>query len=340
MGGGFRRSAALAVEQLAAFRQPLHVAADLYRAAADPVAARHRVGQRQAFQQRADHPDREAVAGAHGVHHGRHRHAGDQPFAVGIAIVGAARAELDRHRVDAHVQVERGDIRGFLPAAEQAAFLQARQDPVGMRGEGVDLGDHAALAGPQRGPQVGIEGQAGAPAAHAPHQFVGQLAGTRRECRRNAGGVQVAGAEHFFADMGEAQPAGRRAAAEVLDPRVGTIDLAGLHLEPGGRLRVDLDEAAVEALAGQAVEYEAAERVVADPAQPGHREAEAGEADGDVAVGAGDALAELLDPVQFAGLFGDEHGHGLAEAEDLEVSHAGVPPGAGRGGRGRRCAGG
>lgn len=177
-------------------------------------------------------------------------------------------------------------------------------------------------------------------AAHAPHQFVGQFAGTRRECRRNAGGVQVAGAEHFFADMGEAQPAGRRAAAEVLDPRVGTIDLAGLHLEPGGRLRVDLDEAAVEALAGQAVEYEAAERVVADPAQPGHREAEAGEADGDVAVGAGDALAELLDPVQFAGLFGDEHGHGLAEAEDLEVSHAGVPPGAGRGGRGRRCAGG
>ena len=105
-------------------------------------------------------------------------------------------------------------------------------------------------------------------------------------------------------------------------------------------MRVDLDEAAVEALAGQAVEYEAAERVVADPAQPGHREAEAGEADGDVAVGAGDALAELLDPVQFAGLFGDEHGHGLAEAEDLEVSHAGVPPGAGRGGRGRRCAGG
>ncbi len=74
--------------------------------------------------------------------------------------------------------------------------------------------------------------------------------------------------------------------------------------------------------------------------QPGHREAEAGEADGDVAVGAGDAFAELLDPVQFAGLFGDEHGHGLAEAEDLEVSHAGVPPGAGRGGRGRRCAGG
>lgn len=209
-----------------------------------------------------------------------------------------------------------------------------------MRGEGVDLGDHAALAGPQRGPQVGIEGQAGAPAAHAPHQFVGQLAGTRRECRRNAGGVQVAGAEHFFADMGEAQPAGRRAAAEVLDSRVGTIDLAGLHLEPGGRLRVDLDEAAVEALAGQAVEYEAAERVVADPAQPGHREAEAGEADGDVAVGAGDALAELLDAVQFAGLFGDEHGHGLAEAEDLEVSHAGVPPGDGRGGRGRRCAGG
>ncbi|MNO91078.1 hypothetical protein D3C76_826180 [compost metagenome] len=306
-------------------RQPFHVATRLHGAAAAPVATRHCLGYRVALQQRTEHADGKGIAGANGVHHMADRHWRHLAFALGAAEVGTGVAQLDHHQFHPLVEVERGDVcRGVL-AGQQAALFQAWQNPVGLGRQGIDFAHHAALVRPQRGAQVGVERDTAPGGTHGVHQRMRQRPTALRQRRRDAGGVQVAGLQRARAQQRRRQPAGRRATAEVLHRRVAAVIAAGLELEAGGVAGIHLDAGAVQAFAAQAVEHEAAQRIVAHPAQPADLEAQPRQADGHVAVGAGDALAELADTGQVAGLLGDEHGHGLAETQHVMFMHGSAP---------------
>ncbi|MNL01758.1 hypothetical protein D3C87_1222410 [compost metagenome] len=205
-------------------------------------------------------------------------------------------------------------------------------------GEAVDFGDHQSLAGPQARAQVGVERHAAPGIAHAGHQFEGHLPCRFRQRRRNAGGVQMPGLEQVGHDRMRRQVTGRRATAKVLDDRIAAIVGARLELETGGVRGVDVDVAAIQAFLFQAVDHESAQGIGADAAQPCHVETQARQADGDVAVGAGNAFVERVDAGQVAGLLGNEHRHGFAEREDIDLRHERSPATIGRGGRGRRHA--
>ncbi len=114
--------------------------------------------------------------------------------------------------------------------------------------------------------------------------------------------LQQAGVEVFF----DVEVAGRRAAAEVLHHRIAAIGGAGLELEAGGVPGIDGEAAAVQALGLETGAHEAAKGVIAHPRQPGDLEAQATQADGHVVIGAGDALAELVDRGQLTRRLGDE----------------------------------
>ncbi|MCY1459445.1 hypothetical protein D9M71_769210 [compost metagenome] len=110
------------------------------------------------------------------------------------------RAEFDRHRLGALIEVERGDVGRIVKTGEQAPLAEPRQHPMGKRGEAVDLADHLLLAGPQAGAQVRIERYAAAGLAHARHQFERHLPGGFRQRWRDASGVQVSGIEQLGHD--------------------------------------------------------------------------------------------------------------------------------------------
>lgn len=84
---------------------------------------------------------------------------------------------------------------------------------------------------------------------------------------------------------------------------------------------IDLDALAIQSFLSQAVDDEAPQGVTPDPAQPAHPEAQPGQPDGDIAVGTGDPLGELADLGKITRLVGDEHRHGLAEAQHIVFKH-------------------
>ncbi|MNK97104.1 hypothetical protein D3C87_1174200 [compost metagenome] len=245
------------------------------------------------------------------------------------------RPQLDRHGFGALVEVERGDVGRVVEPGQQAPFTQPRQHPMGEGGEAVDVGDHLLFAGPQARAQVRVERHAAPGLAHAGHQFERHLSRCFRQCRRNARGVQMPGLEQVRHDRVRRQVTGRRTTAEVLDHRVAAIVGARLELKPGGVRGVDVDVAAIQAFFLQCVNHKPTQRIGADAAQPCHVETQTRQANGDVAVGAGNAFVEGVDAGQVAGLLGDEHRHGLAEREDIDLRHERSPAAFGRGGRGR-----
>ena len=105
------------------------------------------------------------------------------------AVIGALRAEFDRHGFGALVEIERGDVLRVVETSEQATFAQARQDPVGQSGKRIDLADHLRLAGPQGRAQVRVERHTAPGLAHLRHQLERQCASGIGQCWWNAGGV-------------------------------------------------------------------------------------------------------------------------------------------------------
>ena len=131
---------------------------------------------------------------------------------------------------------------------------------------------------------------------------------------------------------------GRRPTAEILDHRIAAIVGARLELKTGGVRGVDGDVAAIQAFFFQGVDDKPAQRISADPAQPGDVETQPRQANGDIAVGPGNAFVEVADVGQIAVLLGDEHRHGFAERQDIDLRHERSPTGFDRGGRGWRHA--
>ena len=120
------------------------------------------------------------------------------------------------------------------------------------------------------------------------------------------------------------QSAARRVAAVVDDARVTVSVGPALQLERGGCLRVDGHGADIDAVRNQLGDGVLPEGVVADPAQPADPVAEPGESDGDVHFRAGQGTAVAGHGFQPSGLLCDEHGHHLAERDDIEVGGLGA----------------
>ena len=146
----------------------------------------------------------------------------------------------------------------------------------------------------------------------------------------------MAGLQQRWVDGLDGQVAGRRASAKVLHLRICAGLFPGFELKAGRVQRVDGHMAAIEPLFGQGIDHKTSEGIVAHAAQPGHVEPQARQADGDVAVGAGNAFVKLPDLGQVAGLFGDKHRHGFAKREDIDLRHGRSPHGVGQGGPGSR----
>ncbi|MNS75567.1 hypothetical protein D3C72_1090900 [compost metagenome] len=150
--------------------------------------------------------------------------------------------------------------------------------------------------------------------------------------------MKMASAQQIGRNRLRRQMTGRRTASEILDLRVAAIVIARFELETGRVLFVDVDVTAIQTLLDQGFDHKAPERIVADPAQPRDVETQARQPDRDIAVGPGDALVKVFDCRQITGLLGDQHRHGFAERENIDLRHEQAPDAIGRGGRGRRRA--
>ena len=123
-------------------------------------------------------------------------------------------------------------------------------------------------------------------------------------------GQQVAGdrvVEQVAAERG-----GRGAGAVVVGDAAPVAGL--LDVQAGGAGGVDGDRAGVHTRGGQRADEQAPEPVVADPADPGGRQAEGREAARHVGLRAADQAVEHRDVFQGTGRGGHEHGHRLAQA--------------------------
>jgi hypothetical protein len=223
----------------------------------------------------------------------------------------------------AALAVEAGDGLGRVGAGEQAAFFDAGQHPVGLRGQVVDGLAHDVARRPERGPQVGVEADRLALRPRQRHRPPCRGERARRQRREHAADMQVARAgDPGFVQIVGAQAAGRRAGAVVFDRRVAAVLDPALEHEAGALADVARDARTIDAFAGDGGLQIAPHRILAQAAGPADAQAQPRQADGDVGLGAGGALGKALDRFERARRFGDEQDHGFAEGDDVGLHGA------------------
>ena len=132
-------------------------------------------------------------------------------------------------------------------------------------------------------------------------QMKNQLAQGHGDSRGDTREVQQAEGTVRSRRVADAEPARRRAAAVVLDRRVGAVIATRLQHEAGRVLGIDRDKLARDPFARHRGEQAAPERIGADAAQVADLEPEPGQIDRDVQLGAGGALLPFGDCLQRRG---------------------------------------
>ena len=112
--------------------------------------------------------------------------------------------------------------------------------------------------------------------------------------------------------------AGRRAFTEIFHNGIGSIFGFRFQLETGRVAVINGYGAGIDAFTLQTFKNVAAMRVVANAANPAHAETEPGQACRHVQFRPRDALNKVLDVFQRTGFGGHEHGHGLADSDDIQ----------------------
>ena len=139
----------------------------------------------------------------------------------------------------------------------------------------------------ERGAEVGVEDDRRAALLRSPRDVEHELAGALRDRHRDPGQVDdLHAVERLVRHVADPQSRGGRAGAAIGDVRLSLR--APLAEEACGRV-VALHPARLHAFAPDGAEDQVAERIAAEPRDPGDLDAEPGEGDREVRLGAREA---------------------------------------------------